>query len=225
MLNQKFFDHILQVEGGWSDHPSDSGGATMMGITKRTYEAWLGRSVSKAELRAIPKKDVLKIYQTRYYDVNKTGRLENEFCQLALFDQAVNRGPRTAAKLFQETCNLYGKKLAVDGRMGNLSLAAANSIDPKDLGMDFIQRAQHGYVNIVKSNKSQIVFLSGWLNRSHVLLDDYAGYVGKFDGAMAKTPVEEPGDVIELDLFQKIVHHNPGISKAGLTRALTFIDH
>jgi lysozyme family protein len=225
MMNNKFFDHILKVEGGWSDHKNDAGGATMMGITKRTYEAWLGRSVSKNELRNISKKEVLDIYKARYYDVNRTAQLDNEFVRLALFDQAVNRGPRTGAKLLQETCNLFGKNLSVDGRVGNLTLAAANSIDPKELGMDFVQKAQHGYVNIVKSKSSQMVFLSGWMNRTHVLLDDYAGYVGQFDGSMAKTPEEDPADIIELGLFSKIVKHNPTINKIGLTKALSFYDH
>lgn len=221
-MNRAFFNHIKKVEGGWSDHPNDPGGATMMGITKRVYEAWLGRRVTKEELRNISEREVLAIYKDRYYDVNRTDQIQNEFTRLALFDQSVNRGYKTAAKMLQRTCNLFGKKLKVDGIVGNMTLAAVNSIEPKELSMDFVQAAQHGYIEIAKARSKMMVFLSGWINRTHVLLDEYAGYVGKFDGEMAKSPVD-PEEDVETDLFARIIKHNPGISRAGLTKALQFV--
>lgn len=224
MMNDSYFDHILKVEGGWSDHPNDPGGATMMGITKRVYEAWLGRSVTKAELRNISKEEVLAIYQARYWDVNRTDHIESEFVRLALFDQSVNRGYRTAARMLQRTCNQYGKNLAVDGIVGNMTLAAVNDIDPEELGMDFVQRAQHGYLDLAQRRSSLRVFLKGWINRTHVLLDEYAGFVGEFEGEMAKAPDPDEPEGPELDLFERIVAHNPKINRRGLTKALQFYD-
>ena len=41
------FDHCLELvlehEGGFVNHPKDPGGMTNKGITKRTYEKYLGR--------------------------------------------------------------------------------------------------------------------------------------------------------------------------------------
>ena len=38
---------ILHHEGGYVDHPKDPGGATNMGVTKQTYEDWVGKVVTK----------------------------------------------------------------------------------------------------------------------------------------------------------------------------------
>ncbi|MFZ9616196.1 MAG: glycosyl hydrolase 108 family protein, partial [Fluviibacter sp.] len=41
--------HTLKHEGGWANHPNDPGGATMKGVTHRTYANYLGRDVSHEE--------------------------------------------------------------------------------------------------------------------------------------------------------------------------------
>ena len=42
---------ILKAEGGYVDDPRDNGGATNMGVTKKTYENWVGREVTKEEIK------------------------------------------------------------------------------------------------------------------------------------------------------------------------------
>ena len=59
---------VFLHEGGWSDHPSDPGGATNMGITIGVYGEWLGRPASKTELRNMPKSTAEAIYKKRYAD-------------------------------------------------------------------------------------------------------------------------------------------------------------
>ena len=34
---------VLENEGGWSDHPRDPGGATMKGVTLKTFRAYFGQ--------------------------------------------------------------------------------------------------------------------------------------------------------------------------------------
>lgn len=41
------------IQGGYSDHPLDPGGATNLGITLAELAKYRGRSVSKAEVRAL----------------------------------------------------------------------------------------------------------------------------------------------------------------------------
>ena len=59
---------VLHHEGGWSDHRDDPGGATMKGVTLAVYREYLGRDVSKEELRNIPQEHLLNLYKTRYWD-------------------------------------------------------------------------------------------------------------------------------------------------------------
>ena len=60
--------HTLQFEGGWANNPNDPGGATMKGITQRTFNQYLGRQASQEELRHISDAEVAAIYRKLYWD-------------------------------------------------------------------------------------------------------------------------------------------------------------
>jgi len=84
----------LGYEGGWSDHPSDPGGATMKGITLATYRRYKP-GATKTQLRNIPAKDVEAIYRAGYWDTVNGDRLAAGV-DLATFDAGVNSGPARA---------------------------------------------------------------------------------------------------------------------------------
>ena len=84
----------LGYEGGWSDHPSDPGGATMKGITLATYRRFKP-GATKTDLRNIPNGNVAKIYRTDYWDKVGGDRLAAGV-DLATFDAGVNSGPGRA---------------------------------------------------------------------------------------------------------------------------------
>lgn len=84
----------LGYEGGWSDHPSDPGGATMKGITLATYRR-VKPGATKTELRNISNETVAKIYRTDYWDKVGGDRLAAGV-DLATFDAGVNSGPGRA---------------------------------------------------------------------------------------------------------------------------------
>lgn len=86
----------LGYEGGWSDHPSDPGGATMKGITLATYRRYKP-GATKTQLRNIPAKDVEAIYRAGYWDTVNGDRLAAGV-DLATFDAGVNSGPARAKK-------------------------------------------------------------------------------------------------------------------------------
>jgi len=86
----------LGYEGGWSDHPSDPGGATMKGITLTTYRRYRP-AATKTQLRNIPTKDVEAIYRSGYWDTVNGDRLAAGV-DLATFDAGVNSGPGRARK-------------------------------------------------------------------------------------------------------------------------------
>lgn len=118
---ERALDLVLRHEGLWADHPADPGGATMKGVTLRTYEEYLGRDVSKAELKAIPLAHIRDIYRAGYWNKIHGDDLPAglDYCA---FDAAVNSGPRRAARWLQQAVFA-----AVDGEIGEQTLAAARS--------------------------------------------------------------------------------------------------
>lgn len=102
----KILANTLHHEGLWSDHALDPGGATMKGVTLKTYSDYLGRPAMKDELRRIPDHHLEAIYRKGYWDKIKGDEL-TDICPglaAAVFDFAVNSGPGRAARALQSLC-------------------------------------------------------------------------------------------------------------------------
>jgi lysozyme family protein len=90
------FDHaltfVLKWEGGYVNHPQDPGGATNLGITQRTYDAWRqAQGLAPRDVRQITREEAAQIYRQRYWEPLKL-QDANPALQLAAFDAAVNHG-------------------------------------------------------------------------------------------------------------------------------------
>ena len=112
--------HTLRFEGGWAHHPNDPGGATMKGITYKTYADYLGRAVTHDELRGIPDAHLADIYRKRYWNASRCDNLPDGL-DMAVFDTAVNTGPAQAARLLQRIVGV-----TADGGIGPKTIAAVN---------------------------------------------------------------------------------------------------
>ena len=55
----KSFDLVIAKEGGWVNNPADPGGETNLGVTKATWEAWLGHPVTT--MKGLTPADVTKM--------------------------------------------------------------------------------------------------------------------------------------------------------------------
>lgn len=91
---------VLVHEGGFSNHASDPGGMTMLGVTKATYEAWVGYPVSEKVMRSLTVAHVRTLYKVRFWDAVKCDDLPAGL-DLCVFDFAVNAGPTRAARYLQ----------------------------------------------------------------------------------------------------------------------------
>ena len=115
-------DEVLKFEGGYADHPSDPGGATNMGITRKTLARWRAVtpwwSLAKTEVQRLGRAETARIYRGGYWDRSNAGRLPAGL-DLALFDFAVNSGPDRAIKLLQGQL-----RVVADGQIGPLTLDA-----------------------------------------------------------------------------------------------------
>lgn len=147
--------HVLKHEGGWADHPADPGGATMKGVTLKTYSDWLGRQATKDELRAIPAEHLRTIYKARFWDAVRGDELPSGV-DYVVFDMAVNSGPGRAARMLQAAVGA-----TPDGSIGPKTLAAVNAQDPATLIATFQRNRQH----FLEALPTFGTFGKGWTRR------------------------------------------------------------
>ena len=60
-------DLVLKSEGGFVNHPSDPGGMTNLGVTKKVWEEFVGHPVSEADIRALTPEKVAPLYEQKYW--------------------------------------------------------------------------------------------------------------------------------------------------------------
>lgn len=157
---------VLKNEGGYVDHPNDRGGKTNRGITQKTLSDFLGREATDEEIQNISMETVRQIYKQNYWDRLSLSKLKDPVLASVLFDQAVNRGTRKVAEQIQAALGVK-----VDGVIGPITLRAINERDSMKFLIEFVKRSQLSYCDIVISNPSQIVFLKGWIQRTHGYLE------------------------------------------------------
>ena len=174
---EECFKQVLNIEGGYSDHPSDKGGKTNFGITEITLNAaYKAGLVKHNDIKQITADEAKTIYKVNYWDKCKCDMLPAPLDYL-VFDAAVNHGVGASSKLLQKTINyIVGANiLEVDGIIGPMTIGATEGwlSRYKDsctfplifLCDRFLDKRLEYYSNIVANNSSQLVFLRGWLNR------------------------------------------------------------
>lgn len=86
-----YLPELFRHEGGYVDHPRDPGGATNLGITFATLRNWRGKTITKADVKALTKDEAALIYRARYWNLIGADLIPAG-PDAALFDVAVNSG-------------------------------------------------------------------------------------------------------------------------------------
>lgn len=164
----ELLDEVIAREGGFVHHPADRGGPTKFGITQRTLSEWLGRPATVDEVRQLDEETAREIYVARYLAGPRIDTLPPEIVG-QVFDMAVNHGPRRAVRILQEVLGLAGWAVDVDGVIGpqtrRAAFAAQAEMGPFLTNAIADQRANF-YRRLVAADRSQRVFLRGWLRRA-----------------------------------------------------------
>jgi len=147
--------NVLKNEGGWADDPRDPGGATMEGITMKTFQGFIGREASKDELRNIPNETRDAIYRQMYWDPIKGDSLDSGI-DAVVMDHAVNAGVHRAQNL---AASIVGSP-AYD-------VDAINSYGADKFVADFTE----GRANYYRSLKIFAIYGKGWLRRAALTSD------------------------------------------------------
>ena len=147
--------HILKHEGGYVNHPSDPGGMTNLGVTKRVWEEWTGKRVSEADMRALTPDMVAPMYKKKYWDVVRGDDLPAGV-DLCVFDAAVNAGVGRASKFLQQAVGV-----TADGQIGPMTIAATTAKPADEVIEAFCNLREAHY----KSLGTFDTFGKGWMRR------------------------------------------------------------
>ena len=146
---------LLKHEGGYVNHPSDPGGMTNLGVTKRVWEEWKGHEVDEATMRGLTPEIVAPLYKARYWDAVHGDDLPAGV-DLCVFDCAVNSGVKRAAKFLQRAVNVED-----DGAIGRGTLAAVTALDPAEIIDRFCAERQ----SFLEALPTFSTFGKGWTRR------------------------------------------------------------
>jgi lysozyme family protein len=149
-------DHVLQYEGGYSNHPLDPGGATNLGITQAVLTAYRGYRVTKAQVKALSVDEAAEIFRLRYWDRCSCDEIPDGL-DIAVFDCAVNQGVTRASKLIQLAVHVRA-----DGIIGPITLGAIQNSNHKDTLIEFMARRMRAYGGLTTLFKT---FGLGWSRR------------------------------------------------------------
>jgi len=152
---QKSFELMLKSEGGYVNNPADPGGMTNLGVTKATWENWVGRESDEAEMRGLTPEKVEPMYKKKFWDAVRGDELPVGLDYI-LLDFAVNAGVGRSIKTLQSAVGV-----TPDGGFGPLTMAAVQAIEPQNLIERFSQAKEDFYRSLNTFN----VFGKGWLNR------------------------------------------------------------
>lgn len=172
----RLIDRVIGVEGGFSDHPADRGGPTRWGITEQVARAY-GYT---GDMRQLPRPVAVEIYRKRYWQEPGLENLAEVCPDLAaeLLDTGVNMGSSIPGLLLQRALNVLNRgasdypDLAVDGRIGPMTIAALRSLlkvrgAHAEAVLTRLCDAQQAvrYIEIAEARPSQEAFTWGWIDK------------------------------------------------------------
>ena len=161
---------LIEREGGFVNHPDDTGGATNMGITLLTLSNWRNWDCTTDDIENLTYEEASDIYLSEYWDEPKLSNLNVELVVLEmLFDAAVHHGPARSIKLLQKAAGV-----TTDGVIGPQTRAAVNQIDPVKLAA-YLIAARVAYIgSIITASPKQAAFAAGWANRMEEMIKKIA---------------------------------------------------
>ena len=150
---QACLDLVLKAEGGWVNHPSDPGGETNLGVTKRVWEEYVGHPVES--LKKLTKEDVAPLYEQKYWRPCY-GEVLPRGLDFVVFSMGVNAGPGRSIKLLQSAIGCVP-----DGVIGPATRGLISDSNSATLIAKFSETRREYY----RSLKTFPIFGKGWVAR------------------------------------------------------------
>ncbi|WP_448595653.1 glycoside hydrolase family 108 protein [Thermoflexus hugenholtzii] len=150
---KKAYSFVLEWEGGYVNHPNDPGGATNMGITQATYNAWRReKGLPTQDVRALTPEEAREIYYQKYWVASGANEITDPDLAMIHFDTAVNMGTERARKFLSK-------------------VQEGGHSSPREMVEAYLDLRLNYYLDLCKNKPSQREFLKGWLNRLRALAE------------------------------------------------------
>ena len=188
---------ILKLEGGWSHHADDPGGATNHGITLKTYQHAINHHiVPKPQtsplqaLKTIKKDEVTTIYYELFW---RRAHCQELPASLALmhFDAAVNHGVTRAIKFLQAAI-----AAEIDGEWGPETKTKSQTA-PLQRTLDAYQEVRE---NHYKTRPHFKTFGRGWLKRLTTISKSAHTHLSKNQNTSTR---KDPGSMARSTINRK----------------------
>lgn len=162
---EKLAGKLLNLEGGFVDHPKDRGGATKYGVILNTwiehgYDKDKDGDIDVQDLKVISHEDAKMIAKKIFWDYFKADKIKNQSIAELIVDWGYNSGRVTVARRIQRLLNIE-----VDGVFGAKTLDAINKSNQSRLFQNIKQDRKEFIQLLVRRDPSQQVFYKGWMNR------------------------------------------------------------
>lgn len=174
MTVDQIIDDTIGREGGYSDHPADTGGPTRWGITEQVARAY----GYQGDMRHLPRDTAKQIYRARYWSGPGFDRVHAKSAVIAMemFDTGVNMGPAVATGFLQRALNVLNRgakdyaDIIADTRIGPMTLAALDGYlkkrgTPGEAVLLKTIEALQGerYVSLAEKRPANEAFVYGWM--------------------------------------------------------------
>lgn len=171
---EQMIDELIGREGKFSDHPSDTGKATMWGVTEAVARA----NGYRGAMRELPRATAIAIYRSEYFTkpgFEKVYMISQPIAE-EMFDTGVNMGTSLPGPWLQRLLNaLNGRgrdypEIGIDGKIGPATLGALRSFLNRRgangekvilRGLNCLQGAR--YIDITEKREANRDFIYGWL--------------------------------------------------------------
>ena len=167
MSFEQSFKNLLPWEGGYSNDPGDDGGPTDLGVIQVEYNAERREEgLPLQSVRNITMAEAEDVYRRKYWQPMACDKL-NPGVANAVFDSGVNSGIGRGVQWLQRAINELGGSVAVDGVVGPLTVAAANSTPPDKL-IDAMLDLRLAFLHVAHNHEGQALwplFGHGWASR------------------------------------------------------------
>ncbi|MBZ5524797.1 MAG: hypothetical protein LAP21_21370 [Acidobacteriia bacterium] len=165
---------VLRHEGGFQRDAGDrgnwTGGAVGSGELKGTKFGISAASYPGEDIEGMTEDRAREIYYRDFWRLAGYGLIADQSVATKLLDLAVTmerngrRGP--AVEILQRAIGACGGRVEVDGRMGTMTIAAANSLPAEELLVAVKREAVEHYRGIAERNPAMAKWLVGWEARA-----------------------------------------------------------
>lgn len=166
----------LNLEGGYSNNPYDTGGKTMYGITEATARAY----GYQGEMRNLSLEFAKDVYRRGYWSSIRLDEVSSQLLAENLFDCGVNCGTKTAIRFLQRALNVLNKRatkwsdIEINGEMNDSTIQClvaalkSKSMETSLIKLFNVLRGEY-YVRIAEKREANEEFMLGWiLHRLHI---------------------------------------------------------